>query len=305
MLNKEDLRAIEAWLYAHARPLEIAKWNLLFGKGSQEALVAELVKYQNPDGGFGSGFECDILTPESAAIPSAEAIFIAQDYGLDIPDSDWGKRLLAWLETTAREHPVPAFWEEVPPSAMDYPHAPWWNYSPCTEFSPNPCAVVASALLFSETPSQRALGETVARACIDYIHTDEKYWDHDTLCLQRLCDALRQMSSPLYTKEVAEKMDFRVLRICQMDASKWMTEYCFQPIELAETPDSTWYSLLAEAIPANLDFCERQLRELGHREPNFSWGDGTDIARQVTENWRGYGTVKWVRSLKAFGRVPS
>jgi hypothetical protein len=113
---------------------------------------------------------------------------------------------------------------------------------------------------------------------VDYILEDEKYWDHDTLCLQRLCDALRQMGSPLYTKEVAEKMDYRVLRAACTDERKWVEEYCFQPIELAETPDSPWYPLLAGAIPAALDFCERQLRELGHREPNFNWGDSTQTS---------------------------
>lgn len=77
-LSVEQQLSIEDWIYANARPLEVAKWNMLFEKGASDNLITEMLKYQNDDGGFGGGFESDILTPESAAIPSGEAIFMGK-----------------------------------------------------------------------------------------------------------------------------------------------------------------------------------------------------------------------------------
>lgn len=124
MITQKQLQQIETWLISNARPLEIAKWNLIFNKGTKANLIDEMLKYQNIDGGFGNGFEPDIHTPESAAVPSAEAIFAAYDFKLNLRES-WAKKLLNWYEDTAKD--TPAIWERVPKSLDDYPHAPWWG----------------------------------------------------------------------------------------------------------------------------------------------------------------------------------
>ena len=114
-----------------------------------------MFKYQNPDGGMGSGFEADVLYPLSAAIPTAEAIFQAYEYELDC-SSDWFKTILGYFENSVQD--IPKYWEDSPKETMDYPHAPWWNYTPCTVFNPNPCAVVASAFIRYGTDSKKELG---------------------------------------------------------------------------------------------------------------------------------------------------
>ena len=298
MLSKQQISNTEAWVYANARPIEAAKWNLICGKGSADEVVAEMLKYQNSDGGFGHGFESDILTPESSAIASAEAIFTARDYGLDL-NADWGRKLLAWFENTAAD--TPSFWEPVPPSVMDYPHPPWWNYQPDTSFSPNPCAVIASAL-FLGTASQRTLGEKVTRRCIDFILHDGKLDMHNTYCLQRLFLALVETNSPLVTAEVTDAMNLRVFKEACTDQSKWM-KYVAQPLDMVDSPDSYWYGLLKDEIPANLDYWESTLDSNGCWVPNFSWGMDTEASRAAIKNWVGYMAVKRVKILKAFGRV--
>ena len=88
ILTKEQLTKMNDWMQINARPYDRAKWNYLFNNGSKDAIVEEMLKYQNTDGGMGSGFEADMLCPLSAAIPTAEAIFQAYEYGLDF-DSEW------------------------------------------------------------------------------------------------------------------------------------------------------------------------------------------------------------------------
>lgn len=70
----------ERWMKDNARPYDLAKWNYVVHNEPKENILEELLKYQNDDGGFGHGFECDIIAPISAAIPSAEAIFQAYIY---------------------------------------------------------------------------------------------------------------------------------------------------------------------------------------------------------------------------------
>lgn len=143
-LTKEQLNKMDEWMQANARPYDCAKWNYLFNGGSKDAIVEEMLKYQNADGGMGSGFEADVLCPLSAALPTAEAIFQAYEYMLEC-SSEWFKSLLAYFEKTVQD--IPKYWEDLPKEAMDYPHSPWWNYAPCTVFNPNPCGVVASAMI--------------------------------------------------------------------------------------------------------------------------------------------------------------
>lgn len=65
MLTKEQLNKMNEWMQVNARPYDRAKWNYLFNGGSKEQIVEEMLKYQNADGGMGSGFEADVLCPLS------------------------------------------------------------------------------------------------------------------------------------------------------------------------------------------------------------------------------------------------
>ena len=90
-LTKAQFSVMDAWMQTNARPLDLAKWNMLFHGGTKEQIVSEILAYQNPDGGLGNGFEPDVICPLSAAIPTAEAIFTAYEYGLDCT-ADWSGR---------------------------------------------------------------------------------------------------------------------------------------------------------------------------------------------------------------------
>jgi hypothetical protein len=59
---------MDEWMRSNARSYDLAKWDYLFNGGSKDAIVEEMLKYQNADGGMGSGFEADVLCPLSAAI---------------------------------------------------------------------------------------------------------------------------------------------------------------------------------------------------------------------------------------------
>nr|MBQ4317987.1 hypothetical protein [Clostridia bacterium] len=199
ILTSEQLERMDSWMRENARPYDLAKWNYINGRGSKDGIITELLRYQNPDGGFGQGFEADMQCPMSAAIPSAEAIFQAYEYGLDCT-ADWFLKLLGYFENTVSDNSK--YWEDYPKEAMAYPHAPWWNYSEVTGFSPNPCAVTASALIRYGSESQKKLGYKITADCLELLESDRFCGDHDTLNINALVEQLIAVSSPLATDEV-------------------------------------------------------------------------------------------------------
>ena len=56
-------------------------------------------------------------------------------------------------------------------------------------------------------------------------------------------------------------------------------------------------------IEQTFDYWLDNINEQGVWNPNFSWGIDSDVSRQVTENWKGYITVKRAKILLNFGRI--
>lgn len=298
-LTRKQLINIENWIYANARPLEVAKWNMVLGKGTDNEVLSEMLKYQNPDGGFGNSFEPDILLPQSSAIASAEAILTLFDFGIDVR-GDWFKKLLDYFVNTRQN--FPSYWEYVPQEVERYPHPPWWNYQPDTKFTPNPCAIVAAAMLLYGDTQQKEISCEIAEKCIQLLKSDEFMGDHDIYCLQRLLIALLNAESQLVDKEACKAMERRILAKVSNNPAEWMN-YVPQPLDLVDSPNSPWFDLLKNNIHENVKFWLGNLNNEGVWPPNFSWGIDSTEANTATKQWLGYIAVKRVRILKAFGCI--
>lgn len=301
IMNHKQFCKVDSWMHENARPLDVAKWDHLFHGGSKQAIVDALCLYQNADGGMGHGLEADIQCPDSSAIATAEAIFQAYDYNLET-DARWFRNLLAYLETTVR--PIAKYWEDVPPAVMDHPHAPWWNYAPPTNtFSPNPCACIASALLRYGSEKQKALGEQVAKDCLNLLTGTGFCGDHDTLCQKVLVETLLTIRSPLVTPEVLASLKRRIRENTCLDPEQW-SSYVFQPLDYVDSSTPPWYSALpAQAFEENIDYWLLTLQPEGFWKPNFDWGSNDAVARMVTKQWCGTITLKRARILHLFGRI--
>lgn len=298
-LSAEQLEIMDTWMRTNARPYDLAKWEYVRGRGTKEAIVREMLRYQNPDGGMGNGFEADVLLPLSAAIPTAEAIFQAYEYGLDA-SAPWFARILAYFENTVQD--IPKYWEDTPKEAMEYPHAPWWQWAPCTVFNPNPCGVVASAFIRYGSPSQKELGMRIADDCLRLLLSEDFCGDHDTLNMLALVEALTAVESPLIGEAVLRAARRRIAENTSFEREKWRS-YNFCPLDFVYSPDSPWLSAVERGVEDVFDFWLDTVGGDGVWMPNFSWGVDSDVSRQVTQNWKGYITVRRVKILQAFGRV--
>jgi len=267
-LTLKQVETIDLWIKENARLYDKAKWNNLFHNGTKANVVKEMVKYQNEDGGFGNGFEADILLPLSAPLPSAEAIFQAYDYDLDC-NEEWFSRLLCYFEKSVQSD-NPKFWEDAPKEVMDYPHAPWWNYGPCTKFSPNPCAVIASAMILYGSNSQKELGITVTKKCFEHLLSDSLCGDHDCYNIMKLIEKLQSINSQLVTDEIIKAMKRQISENVCYDTSRWC-EYYPQPLDFVDMPESMWYQDIEKGVNLNFEYWLENINNQGVWNPNFSW----------------------------------
>ena len=292
------LNAADKWVGLNARPLEIAKWEFIFGNGSKEAIVLELLKYQNADGGFGNGLEPDLVMPNSNAITSAEAVFTVYEYGLNCAD-DWFTGLLNYFERSVQD--IPCFWEPVPKAVDDYPRPQWWSYNSSEKFSPNPCAVIAAALILHGTETQRELGLTVAQKCFEFLLSDEFCGDHDSYCLAFLVEKLYFAKSNLITSGIISAMEQKIKANVCHDESKW-DKYRPQPLNYAHSLSCMWHDCVKEGIDKNLKYWMSTI-DNGVWKPNFSWGTDSEASRQAMQNWTGVVVVSRVKILKNYGEI--
>lgn len=58
----------------HARPVDLAVYKYFFEDGPNIAVIRELKRYQNQDGGFGHGLELDCWNPNSSPITTNDAV---------------------------------------------------------------------------------------------------------------------------------------------------------------------------------------------------------------------------------------
>lgn len=69
-----DIQKAKQFIISNARPLELAWYRAVFEGGPKGAVVEELKKFQNPDGGFGNALEPDNWNPNSTPITTNDAI---------------------------------------------------------------------------------------------------------------------------------------------------------------------------------------------------------------------------------------
>ena len=111
----------------NARPLELAIYKYFFENKSNQAVVDELLKFQNSDGGFGNALEPDFFNPNSSPIATNDAIItLCRVNALD-KDSDFVKGIVRYLESHDSFDEVKKRWLFTIDSNKDYPHAIWWE----------------------------------------------------------------------------------------------------------------------------------------------------------------------------------
>jgi hypothetical protein len=212
----------------------------------------------------------------------------------------WFSQLLRYFENSIQD--IPTFWQSVPKEIEDYPRPPWWFYEKPDKFSPNPCAIIASALILHGTEPQKLMGLRVAEKCFEFLLSKKKIEMHDCYNLIALIEKLQSVKSPLITDEIVAAMKRNISSDVCYDETKW-GEYNTQPLDYAPSPNSEWHDCVKDGIENNLNYWLKNLNNDGVWNPNFSWGVNSPESKQATKNWTGFITDRRIKILKNYNMI--
>src|SRR5262245_49887651 len=122
VMRFERLHDAREFIYANARAVDRAAYEVVFESGTTDRLIDALRSYANPDGGYGHALEPDLRTPASQPLHTETALTILQQCGVRRPDI--ADRCCDFLAAVAHaDTALPAFL----PGALEYPAAPHWQ----------------------------------------------------------------------------------------------------------------------------------------------------------------------------------
>ena len=159
------------YIIENARPLELAVFRYFFEGGSNQAVIAELSKFQNSDGGFGHALEPDFFNPNSSPIATNDAIITLSRVNALDRDSDIVKGIVSYLESHDSFDENKKRWLFAIDSNKDYPHAIWWEKKGdgISKFNPS-VSLAAFMICYGK---RTALYEEIIKEAIEYLRNGE------------------------------------------------------------------------------------------------------------------------------------
>jgi hypothetical protein len=283
-----DLDAAADFIWRHARLIDRHRFAHLFLGADAEPFVRALRAHQNPDGGFGHGLEPDIRTPSSQPGATMHVLEMLAEAGA-FEDPMVGD-VCDFLATITRDDGGVPF---VLPTAMEHPHAPWWQ--PADESSVIQTAAHAAILVEQRHAHPWLDGATAF--CWDRIDSGRLDGAYGARFAVAFLDAV-----PDEPRAVAalDRIGPRLVEegLVALDPATLAGE-TFTPLQYSPRPELRSRRMFAaEAIDAHLDvLAAGQQDDGGWTFPWPAWCPAAEL------DWRGYVTIEALKVLRANGRL--
>lgn len=306
-LSREAFERAVRFLKTQARPLDRALFEYRFENASAENGLAELVRFQNKDGGFGSALEPDLRTPSSSALATGIGLGILKE--LDVsPQHPMVRGAVEYL--LASYNADTAVWRVAPLDTNDFPHAPWWHDQEGSlaktfdGFRIIPRAwLVASLHHFAPLVPTDWLDVVTARTAT-YIETVAQLGGGGGDDLEYAISLAETSElSPHYRERLTTRIRRAIPLAVEHDTNKW-NSYVVTPLKIIHSPRSLGAELIWDILQTNLDYMiERQTLD-GTWDPTWTWGEMyPDTWERAKREWRGHLTLETLSKLHAFGRI--
>jgi hypothetical protein len=279
--------AARDFVYANARILDRRRFDVHFAGGPRAAVVAAVRAYRNSDGGLGHALEADKRAPESQPLDVAVGLDLLHEVGA--VDEELALGACDFLATVADERGLVPY---IVRSALEHPRANHWTEeSLAAGLGP---ALGIAGVLHAWGVHHPWLARATA-TCLDALEReppDDAHVLREAFQFVESVPAARQAWPAL-----AEAL--RTARWVRRDPES--PEYGLTPFEFAPAPGSPQRSLFGdEEIEAHLVRLERD------QQPDGGWPLSWEPpGAAATLEWRGDVTVRALRVLSAYGRLPS
>jgi hypothetical protein len=280
-----DHAAAETFIWSAARLLDRHRYAMLFSDGSAEPVVAALLGYRNPDGGFGHALEPDLRCPGSQPAATLYALEILHE--TDRLDSEEARGARAWIASIAAPDGGIPF---AVPGFESYPHSPWWTAGPPSSFL---TLGLAAALHAGGVTGD----EWLDRATEWGWRTIEAATEPSGYLLKYACAFLDAVPDEDRARAAIASLRSRVdpAALAPAEGAEGET---LRPLDLSPRPGSPSRGLFTTAaIEAHLDLVEAEQQEDGGWM--FDW---LAWSPAQTAAWRGVVTIRaltWLRDNRA------
>ena len=168
------------YILENARPLELSIYKYFFENESNQAVIDELLQFQNADGGFGHALEPDFFNPNSSPIATNDAIITLSRVNALDRDSDIVKGIVRYLESHDSFNEDKKRWLFAIDSNKDYPHAIWWEKKGDGISKFNPSISLAAFMICYGT--RNSLYEEIIKEGLDFLKNGEAIGGDDVNC---------------------------------------------------------------------------------------------------------------------------
>lgn len=294
------------FIYRNARPIDLARWKLHFEGGDPGEILTCLAAYQNPDGGFGHGLECDALNPESSPMQTWSATTYLRLIDMYDPANPIVAGLLNYL-TRGRDFDGHR-WAYSVASNNDHPHAPWWHFDAAApRFDYNPTAALAGYMLRASEQGSEAneLARRIAREAFDWAMSRELPPEMHLLPgLRTLCwDVLAVCPELFDAGALLARIEKRMVELVEEDADKWDSEYCATPSTFIMGPQDPLLVPLGALAMREADWLLSKQENDGAWPITWSWGEESAAFHLSANYWRGGLIFKNLFTLLGAGKI--
>lgn len=286
-MNQNEMKQLIESIMKYARPLEVARLNYLFFEGSKDAIIDELAKYQNEDGGFGHALEPDIWNPNSSPIQTWVAITILRTLDLK-RDHPMIIKILNYLESSFDGFFMT--WLRLDESNDNYPHAPWWSYQDEIP-SFNPSASIAGFVIRYAPPLSEVYKQAFYVA--DYVVKSLKYTDdilevHELRSVLDMAnDLLKSHHAGLINHDIKKNLIHQMESLLEKDPNKWFTSYCVKPSALIKAHPSIGSDVFKDLMLEEFELALKSRDKNGVWPITWQWTDYPEAFEIAFKNWIG------------------
>jgi hypothetical protein len=289
-MSKPRFDDARRFLYAEGRLLERRIFGVLFEQAEPGGAIDAVRGYRNPDGGFGHGLEPDKRVPDSQPLDVEAALYAMDAAGRVDPGLAAGA-----CEFLRGLGPGVGCLTE---SYREYPRAPHWtDWALAPDL--NPTAGIVSMLW--KWSIDHPWREAATSFCWEQIGSG---WPADAHSFGEMLSFLAWVGDRERADAVAAAIRSDAgatlggLSTFRLDPSA--PGYGVTPLHFAPAPDGPWIGLFEPAvIDAHLDDLAAAQRDDGGWP--ISW---ETIGPAAESDCRGAETLRALRTLRAFGRLP-
>lgn len=301
-LSPAQFQKARAFIFSQARLLDQALFRYYFEQGAAEAVLDELTKFQNDDGGFGQALEPDSRLAASSPLATTVALQVMASLSVSVTHPLF-QQAVDYLQQSFNVKK--GYWQPYEKEVNDFPHAPWWTYDDETdktapESPANPSAEILGYLyagLGQNLPDfSESVGEMILRFLVQ---------NHLTIGMEGIHCYQRGLHHypPALQKRIQPNLTAAIMRCVEPNPAAW-SGYVAQPLGFVHSPDSPWYAELRERVEANLDYLIQAQADDGSWPPPWSWGGAyPDDWAVAQREWAGHLTVNTLKTLQMFGRI--